>query len=32
LKSVRKDEFFDAPFNLFKQKKFSSLRRDNKLV
>ncbi len=31
LKSVRKDEFFDAPFDLFKEKKFSSLRRDNEL-
>jgi hypothetical protein len=31
LKSVRKDEFFDAPFYLFKEKKFSSLRRDNEL-
>jgi hypothetical protein len=29
LKSVRIDEFFDAPFDLFKEKKFSSLRRDN---
>jgi hypothetical protein len=29
LKSVRKDKFFDAPFDLFKEKKFSSLRRDN---
>ena len=29
LKSVRKDGFFDAPFDLFKEKKFSSLRRDN---
>jgi hypothetical protein len=25
LKSVRKDKFFDAPFDLFKEKKFSSL-------
>jgi hypothetical protein len=24
LKSVRKDGFFDAPFDLFKEKKFSS--------
>jgi hypothetical protein len=31
LKSVRKDGFFDAPFDLFKEKKFSSLRRDNEL-
>jgi hypothetical protein len=31
LKSVQKDEFFDAPFDLFKEKKFSSLRRDNEL-
>ncbi len=31
LKSVRKDRFFDAPFDLFKEKKISSLRRDNKL-
>ncbi len=31
LKSVRKEEFFDAPFDLFKEKKFSSLRRDNEL-
>jgi hypothetical protein len=30
-KSVRKDGFFDAPFDLFKEKKFSSLRRDNEL-
>jgi hypothetical protein len=29
LKSVQKDECFDAPFDLFKEKKFSSLRRDN---
>jgi hypothetical protein len=29
LKSVRKDGFFDAPFDLFKEKKFSSLGRDN---
>jgi hypothetical protein len=28
LKSVQKDGFFDAPFDLFKEKKFSSLRRD----
>jgi hypothetical protein len=27
LKSVRKDGFFDAPFDLFKEKKLSSLRR-----
>jgi hypothetical protein len=31
LKSVRKDGFFDAPFDLFKEKKFSSLRRDSEL-
>jgi hypothetical protein len=31
LRSVRKDGFFDAPFDLFKEKKFSSLRRDNEL-
>ncbi len=31
LKSVRKDGFFDAPFDPFKEKKFSSLRRDNEL-
>ena len=31
LKSVRKAGFFDAPFYLFKEKKFSSLRRDNEL-
>ncbi len=31
LKSVQKDEFFDAPFDLFKENKFSSLRRDNEL-
>jgi hypothetical protein len=31
LKSVRKDGFFYAPFDLFKEKKFSSLRRDNEL-
>jgi hypothetical protein len=31
LKSVRKDGFFDAPFDLFKEKKLSSLRRDNEL-
>jgi hypothetical protein len=31
LKSVRKDGFFDAPFDLFKEQKFSSLRRDNEL-
>jgi hypothetical protein len=30
LKSVRKDGFFDAPFDLLK-KKNSSLRRDNEL-
>ncbi len=29
--SVRKDGFFYAPFDLFKEKKFSSLRRDNEL-
>jgi hypothetical protein len=29
LKSVQKDEFFDALFDLFKEKKLSSLRRDN---
>jgi hypothetical protein len=29
LKSVRKAGFFDAPFYLFKEKKFSSLRRDS---
>ncbi len=29
LKSVRKDGYFYAPFYLFKEKKFSSLRRDN---
>jgi hypothetical protein len=32
LKSVRKDGFFDAPFDLFKEKKFSSLRRGNELI
>jgi hypothetical protein len=31
LKSVRKNGFFDAPFDLFKEKKLSSLRRDNEL-
>jgi hypothetical protein len=31
LKSVRKDGFFDASFDLFKEKKCSSLRRDNEL-
>ncbi len=31
LKSVRKDGYFDAPFDLFKENKFSSLRRDNEL-
>jgi hypothetical protein len=31
LKSIRKDGFFDALFDLFKEKKFSSLRRDKKL-
>ncbi len=31
LKSVRKDRFFDDPFDLFKEKKCSSLRRDNEL-
>ncbi len=31
LKSVRKARFFDAPFDLFKEKKFSSLRRDSEL-
>ncbi len=31
LKSLRKDGFFDAPFDLFKEKKFSSHRRDNEL-
>ncbi len=31
LKSVWKDGFFDAPFKLFTEKKFSSLRRDNEL-
>jgi hypothetical protein len=25
LKTVRKDKFFDVPFDLFKEKKFSSL-------
>ncbi len=29
LKSVWKHGFFDTPFDLFKEKKFSSLRRDN---
>ncbi len=29
LKSVQKDIFFDASFNLFKEKKFASLRTDN---
>ncbi len=31
LKPVRKDGFFDTPFDLIKEKKFSSLRRDNEL-
>ncbi len=31
LKSARKDGFFYAPFDLFKENKFSSLRRDNEL-
>ena len=31
LKSVRKDRFLDAPFDLFKEKKFLSLRRDYEL-
>jgi hypothetical protein len=31
LKSVWKDGFFDTPFDLNKEKKFSSLRRDNEL-
>jgi hypothetical protein len=31
LKSVRKDGFFYVPFDLFKEKKFSSLSRDNEL-
>jgi hypothetical protein len=31
LKSVRKYRFFDAPFEIFKEKKFSSLRRDKEL-
>jgi hypothetical protein len=31
LESVGKDGFFDAPFDLFKEKKFSSLRRDIEL-
>ncbi len=31
-KSARKDEFFDAPFDLFKEKKFSYIRRDNESV
>ncbi len=31
LKSVQKYGFFDAPFDLFKEKKFSSLRRENEL-
>jgi hypothetical protein len=31
LKSVRKDGFFDAPFDLLKEKKFLSLRRDYEL-
>ncbi len=31
LKSVRKAGFFDAPFDLFKEKKCSSLRRDREL-
>ncbi len=28
LKSVQKDGFFDAPFDLFKEKKFLSVRRN----
>ncbi len=32
LKPVRKDGFFDDPFDLFEEKKFSSLRRDNELL
>ena len=31
LKSVQKAGFFDAPFDIFKEKKFSSLRRDSEL-
>ena len=31
LKSGWKDRFFDVPFDLIKEKKFSSLRRDNEL-
>ncbi len=31
LKSVRKAGFFDALFDVFKEKKFSSLRRDSEL-
>ncbi len=31
MKSVQKDGFFDATFDLFKEKKFSSLWRDNEL-
>jgi hypothetical protein len=31
LKSVQKDGFFDGPFDLFQEKKFSRLRRDNEL-
>ncbi len=31
LKSVVKDGFFDAPFDLFKENFFSYLRRDNEL-
>jgi hypothetical protein len=32
LKSVGKDGFFDAPCDLFKEKKLSSLRRDVELL
>ncbi len=32
VRSVRKDGFLDAPFDLYKEKKFSSLRRDNELL
>jgi hypothetical protein len=31
VKSVRKDGFFYAPIDIFKENKFSSLRRDNEL-
>jgi hypothetical protein len=31
LKSVQKYTFFDAPFEIFNKKKFSSLRRDKEL-